>query len=443
MLGFVTSDDPMYVTFAHSPERYPALGHRYDDKFFAFVGNDHNSTMALRLRVPRQPPKSISALPRSPTTTLRRLPPPRPCFSRASTAPAPLRLARRTSSVATYLWFLPTYLWFLPASPGKPLPAAGSPLKPSTPPCFIQPFLTEVDFLVVNYTALTHWRIAATTDRAAHGAAAAAANHSALEIDVSKDGNYAAQAQLLGWGQRVTDAVLARAPAGARSAHWDAVLSRTELTAQRAANHEAPNFSDRFGTAASEALIALLGVPSVDDLPNVFITLGANKKNRNTDCNVIKGVLTARSQSNNSPADALTAPTVTPSILTLLRKQRQNTETPVIGERSEERRVGKECWVEGGGGGGAGGGWGGGGGGGTALSASDVARLSKNLLALPMNKYMAYEQLVGFTVLVDVISGRHTLVPLAYATPFTPLALFLPPISCLCVEKATPAESSL
>ena len=52
VLGFVTSDDPMYVTFAHSPQRYPALGHHYDDQFFAFVGNDRDSTMALRLRVP-------------------------------------------------------------------------------------------------------------------------------------------------------------------------------------------------------------------------------------------------------------------------------------------------------------------------------------------------------------------------------------------------------
>ena len=60
---------------------------------------------------------------------------------------------------------------------------------------FIQPFLTEADFLV-NNTAMTHWWMAATTDRAAHGAAAAA-NHSALEVDVSEDGNYAARAQLL------------------------------------------------------------------------------------------------------------------------------------------------------------------------------------------------------------------------------------------------------
>ena len=40
------------------------------------------------------------------------------------------------------------------------------------------------------------------------------------------------------------------------------------------------------------------------------------------------------------------------------------------------------------------------------MFASDVARLSKNLLALPMNEYMAYEQLVGFTVLVDVVFGE-------------------------------------
>ena len=45
-------------------------------------------------------------------------------------------------------------------------------------------------------------------------------------------------------------------------------------------------------------------------------------------------------------------------------------------------------------------------GGATALSATDVARLSKNLLALSMNKYMAYEQLVGYTVLMEVIFGK-------------------------------------
>ena len=77
---------------------------------------------------------------------------------------------------------------------------------------FIQPYLTDADFLV-NYTALTCWWVAATTDRAAHGAAAAA-NHSALEIDVSEDGSYAARALLLVWGRRVADSVLAHAPSG-------------------------------------------------------------------------------------------------------------------------------------------------------------------------------------------------------------------------------------
>ena len=52
VLGFITSDDPLHVTFAHSPKRYPALGHHYNDQFFTFVGNDRDSTMALQ----RQPP---------------------------------------------------------------------------------------------------------------------------------------------------------------------------------------------------------------------------------------------------------------------------------------------------------------------------------------------------------------------------------------------------
>ena len=146
---------------------------------------------------------------------------------------------------------------------------------------FIQPFLTKADFLV-NYTAMTHWWMAATTDRAAHGAATAA-NHSALKLDVSEDGNYAARARLLAWGRRVTEAVLARAPAWAAPDPLtgtqfstamnqlsdrlcdEAELARTELVAQRTADREAPNFSDRLGTAAGKALIALLGVPSVDN----------------------------------------------------------------------------------------------------------------------------------------------------------------------------------
>ena len=52
VLGFVTLDDPQHVTFAHSPQRYPALGHHYDDQFFALVGNDHHSTVPLRIREP-------------------------------------------------------------------------------------------------------------------------------------------------------------------------------------------------------------------------------------------------------------------------------------------------------------------------------------------------------------------------------------------------------
>ena len=52
VLGLITADDPLHITFAHSPQRYPALtGHHYDNQFFAFVGNNHDSTMALRLRV--------------------------------------------------------------------------------------------------------------------------------------------------------------------------------------------------------------------------------------------------------------------------------------------------------------------------------------------------------------------------------------------------------
>ena len=52
-----------------------------------------------------------------------------------------------------------------------------------------------------------------STDRGAHGAGAT--DRSALEINVSEDGNYAARAQLLAWGRRVAESVLARAPAGA------------------------------------------------------------------------------------------------------------------------------------------------------------------------------------------------------------------------------------
>ena len=59
--------------------------------------------------------------------------------------------------------------------------------------------------------------------------------------------------------------------------------------------------------------------------------MGANKKNRDTDRNVIEGALTARSRSNNSPADGLTAPAVTPSILTIFREQCLTAATPVIG----------------------------------------------------------------------------------------------------------------
>ena len=223
----------------------------------------------------------------------------------------------------------------------------------------------------------------------------------------------------------MTEAVLARAPAcwaapnpltGTQFStalthlsdrlHDEAELAHTELAAQRAADREAPNFSDRFGTAAGEALISLLGVPSVDDLPKVFISLGANKKNRDTDRNMIEGALTAHSRDANSPANALTAPTVTPSVLTLFREQRLTTATPVIGEglspfnvtclshpvsRQPAKNAAQLARLESGD---------------TALSALDVACLSKNLLALPMNEYMAYEQLMGFTVLVDVIFGE-------------------------------------
>ena len=211
---------------------------------------------------------------------------------------------------------------------------------------FIQPYMTEPAFLV-NYAPLTNWWIAATTDWVMPGDPAD--NRSHLEIDVSDDGNYAARAQLLAWARRTADSVLARVPTGvgpdpltgtqfstaitqlSERLLDKAELSRAEISAQRAANRVAPNYSDRFGTAAGKALIALLGVALVDDLPDVFIALGANKKNRDTDRIVIKGALTARSKKTNSPADALTAPAVTPSILTLFREQRLTMATPVIG----------------------------------------------------------------------------------------------------------------
>ena len=145
----------------------------------------------------------------------------------------------------------------------------------------------------------------------------------------------------------------------------------------------------------------------MDNLPDVFVRLGANKKNRNMDRNVIEGALTAHSQNTNSTADALTALAVTPSILTLFREQRLTTATPVINEglspfnvaclghpasRQAAKNAAQLARLESGA---------------TVLSALEVARLSKNLLPLPMNEYMAYKQLVGFTVLlVDIIFGE-------------------------------------
>ena len=131
---------------------------------------------------------------------------------------------------------------------------------------FIQPYLTEPDFLV-NYEALTSWWIAATTDRANVGAAAPE-DLSALQMDVSEDGSYAARAQLLAWACRVANSVLNRATSGAGpdpltgmqfstaitqlsdQLQDQAELSCTKLAAHRAADREAPSFSDRFGSAA-------------------------------------------------------------------------------------------------------------------------------------------------------------------------------------------------
>ena len=340
VLGFVTSDDPLHVTFAHSPQRYRSfLGHHYDDQFFAFVGNDRDSTMALRLLVG----KTTAPL-RFRTLALGA----HHADTTAAGAPQFQLQLDDTGALAVGQTHVTSYrIVIMPTRFSQEAMARGRLSLEEFHAAFIQPHLTEPNFLV-NYEALTSWWIAATTDRANFGAAAPA-DLSALQNNVSENGSYAARTQLLAWARQAAESVLSRAPSGAGPdpltgtlfstaitqlsdrLQDQAELSRTELTAQRAADREAPSFSDRFGSAAGEALIALLGVSAVDDLPEIFISLGANKKNLDTDRNVIEAALTARSRSNNSPADGLTAPTVTPSILTLFHEQRLTAATPVIG----------------------------------------------------------------------------------------------------------------
>ena len=123
--------------------------------------------------------------------------------------------------------------------------------------------------------------------------AAAPQDLSVLQIDVSKNWSYAARTQLLAWARRAAKSVLSRAPSGAGpdpltgtqfstaitqlsdQLQDQAELSCTELAAQHAADCEAPSFSDCFGSATGEALIALLGVPAVEDPPSDPLLLGS------------------------------------------------------------------------------------------------------------------------------------------------------------------------
>jgi hypothetical protein len=414
VLAIVTADDPDRVTMVHSPHRYPALGHHYDDQYFAFLGNDLEDTMALRLRIP-----DSTELVGLRTSGLA-------AHAAAYTViGGPLfipRLNAAAAVVAGQADIETPRVLVMPTRFAREAIARGRFSMDEFYDAFIQPYQAEPGFLA-GHTVLTNWWIAASTDRAPFGDAAH--NRSLLQLDVSDDGNYTARRGLLQWARRIVQGVLVRMPAAAAPVdpltgtqftaaitqlrdriQAEAELSRDEIAAQRTADRQAPSFSDRFGTAAGEALINLLGVASVDDLPDVFISLGANKKNRDTDRNVIEGFLTQRSRSVNSPADSLTAPAVTPSLLALFREQRFTTATPALGEglspfnvaclghpssRQAAENAAQLARLESGS---------------TALSASDVARLSKNLLALPMNEYLAYDQLVGYTVLVDVIFGE-------------------------------------
>jgi hypothetical protein len=414
VLAIITEDDPDHVTIVHSPHRYPALGHHYDDQYFAFLGNDLDNTMALRLRIPASTDlvglRTVGLATHAAAYT---------------TVGGPLfrpRINPAAAVVAGHADIETTRVLVMPTRFAREAIARGRFNLDEFYDTFIQPYQAEPGFLA-GHTVLTNWWIAATTDRAAFGDVAQ--NRSLLQLDVSDDGNYAARRTLLQWARRIVQGVLDRMPGAGppvdpltgtqfttaitqlrERIQAEAELSRDEIAAQRTADRQAPSFADRFGAASGEALVNLLGVASVDDLPDVFIRLGANKKNRDTDRNVIEGILTQRSRSVNSPADSLTAPAVTPSLLTLFREQRFTSATPTLGEglspfnvaclghpssRQAAENAAQLARLESGS---------------TALSASDVNRLSKNLLALPMNEYLAYDQLVGYTVLVDVIFGE-------------------------------------
>ena len=173
VLDFVTTDDPQHITFTHSaPQRYPALGHHYDNQFFALVGNDRDSTLPLRLREP----KTVTAL------NLRAV---------------PVDAHHTAMTAAGAPLFLPRLDW-------TGVPAAGQrnffchrilivPIRfaqeamalEAFHAAFIQPYMTEPAFLV-NYAPLIDWWIAATTDRADPGDPASDRSH--LEINVADDG---------------------------------------------------------------------------------------------------------------------------------------------------------------------------------------------------------------------------------------------------------------
>lgn len=206
VLGLVTAVDPLHVTFAHSPQRYPGLGHQYDDQYFAFVGNDRDSTMALRfLRVFETTTfmrfRTLALGAHHTATTAAGAPPFQPQLDDTGA------LAAGQVDLTCYC------LVIMPTRFAQEAMARGRLSLEVFHVAFIQPYLTEPDFLV-NYEALTSWWIAATTDRANLGAAAPD-DQSALEVNVSENGSYADRAQLLAWARRMADSKLIRAPSGA------------------------------------------------------------------------------------------------------------------------------------------------------------------------------------------------------------------------------------